>query len=115
LEEITLTFSKFPLPKELLSPQPHYLSCTYNSKKLRVCFYMEKFPAHTFTSRETFSLYQPPLKSQIILRYILCNIDKIGLQILQVHTPSNFINVANGQRRGGGCTLFLAGEPLEEV
>jgi hypothetical protein len=49
---------------------------------------MEKFPAHTFTSRGTYSPYQPPLKYQATLRYSLCNIDKIGLQILQVHTPS---------------------------
>ncbi len=87
---LLLTFSKFSLPKELLSPQPHYLSCSSIIERLRVCLNMEKFPAHTFTSRGTFSLYQPPLNSQTTLRYSLCNIDKIGLQILQVHTHSKY-------------------------
>jgi hypothetical protein len=91
---------------------------------------MEKFPAHTFTANGTFSLYQPPLNSQTTLRYSLCNIDKIGLQILQVHTHSIYRRFLfkmmmsstkktrkyeMTQRRGGGCTLFLAGEPIEEV
>ena len=83
-----LSFFQFSLPKKLLSPQQHYLSGFQNCEKWRVCFYMEKFPAHTFTSRGPFSLYWMPLNSQTTLRYGLCNIEEFSLQILQVHTPS---------------------------
>jgi hypothetical protein len=48
---LLLTFSKIPLPKELLSPQPHYLSCSSIIERLKVCLDMEKFPAHTLSTK----------------------------------------------------------------